>query len=448
MREQSVLMKARNAVHEKISMQDIGRWLFQEENSRKWLCPFHDDHHPGSVSVTPDGKHFYCFACGEGGDAIRLTEKVMNLDFAHAVTAICLRFPGTVDEETRKELEEKYPLSETIEEDTEIPSGVHGEAQQKRADADQCDIVYSLLTMGRRLMNPEMDALTLEHRIYLHHRGISDSCIEANQYFSMPVSAVLPFLLEKMASEGLDPELVCGVPGFYETENGPGMTETEGIGIPIHDVQGRITAIQVRHVGSKDMPRYHWYSSAGRKYHRGVSPGAPVDVLKGKRESQEILITEGHFKADAFRQYAGCHALSIQGIHNVSGLKETFRSLEAEIHKPVTVLLGFDADRIENPHVEEQEKKVMDVIHEADPDAEILVMLWDPDAGKGLDDVLNNGLEDRFMTAAEEDYRMFWEEHRSELHDPDLTRRERIDIYDRLVKTLKKRTYLVHKPGI
>lgn len=37
--------------------------------SRKWLCPFHADSNP-SLGLTPDGKHWKCWACNAGGDAL------------------------------------------------------------------------------------------------------------------------------------------------------------------------------------------------------------------------------------------------------------------------------------------------------------------------------------------------------------------------------------------
>lgn len=35
------------------------------------LCPFHADHKP-SMKIYPNGKGFYCFVCGAGGDQIKL----------------------------------------------------------------------------------------------------------------------------------------------------------------------------------------------------------------------------------------------------------------------------------------------------------------------------------------------------------------------------------------
>ncbi|GAB3623850.1 DNA primase [Mariniluteicoccus endophyticus] len=52
--------------------------------SLKGLCPFHDEKTP-SFQVTPAKGFYYCFGCGEGGDAITFLQKHDNLSFVEAV---------------------------------------------------------------------------------------------------------------------------------------------------------------------------------------------------------------------------------------------------------------------------------------------------------------------------------------------------------------------------
>ncbi len=52
--------------------------------SLKGLCPFHDERTP-SFQVTPSRGLYYCFGCGEGGDAISFLQKKENLSFVEAV---------------------------------------------------------------------------------------------------------------------------------------------------------------------------------------------------------------------------------------------------------------------------------------------------------------------------------------------------------------------------
>jgi DNA primase len=58
--------------------------------SMKGLCPFHDEKSP-SFHVTPAKGLWYCFGCGEGGDAIAFLRKIDHLDFNEAVEKLAAR---------------------------------------------------------------------------------------------------------------------------------------------------------------------------------------------------------------------------------------------------------------------------------------------------------------------------------------------------------------------
>src|SRR5918911_3765372 len=59
--------------------------------SHTGLCPFHDERTP-SFSVNAEKKVFYCFGCGESGDAIRFVEATEGLDFPAAVEMLADRY--------------------------------------------------------------------------------------------------------------------------------------------------------------------------------------------------------------------------------------------------------------------------------------------------------------------------------------------------------------------
>ncbi|MEU9830119.1 DNA primase [Streptosporangium sp. NPDC048047] len=56
----------------------------------KGLCPFHDEKSP-SFNVTPARGYWYCFGCGEGGDAITFVRRLEHLSFAEAVERLANR---------------------------------------------------------------------------------------------------------------------------------------------------------------------------------------------------------------------------------------------------------------------------------------------------------------------------------------------------------------------
>ncbi|BBK21446.1 DNA primase [Amedibacterium intestinale] len=58
--------------------------LNKKGNNYVGVCPFHDDHSP-SLSVNPQRQIFKCFACGEGGNAIKFVQDYENISFPEAV---------------------------------------------------------------------------------------------------------------------------------------------------------------------------------------------------------------------------------------------------------------------------------------------------------------------------------------------------------------------------
>jgi DNA primase len=51
--------------------------------SKRWPCPFHGGEHD-NLSLTPDGRHFKCWSCGESGDVFDYLAKRENVTVAEA----------------------------------------------------------------------------------------------------------------------------------------------------------------------------------------------------------------------------------------------------------------------------------------------------------------------------------------------------------------------------
>jgi DNA primase len=54
------------------------------------LCPFHQEKTP-SFNVSPDKQAYYCFGCGQGGNAITFLMNYENLSFPEAVKRLAER---------------------------------------------------------------------------------------------------------------------------------------------------------------------------------------------------------------------------------------------------------------------------------------------------------------------------------------------------------------------
>ena len=57
-------------IKDAVSMQQAVEYCGLHILNGKCLCPFHKDTHP-SMKIYPNGKGYYCFVCGSGGDQIK-----------------------------------------------------------------------------------------------------------------------------------------------------------------------------------------------------------------------------------------------------------------------------------------------------------------------------------------------------------------------------------------
>lgn len=68
-------------------------------------CPFHDEDTP-SFTVTPATGYYYCFGCGEGGDAIDFVSKHEGIGFAEAVNHIVGNHTGETSPVKRQSIKQ------------------------------------------------------------------------------------------------------------------------------------------------------------------------------------------------------------------------------------------------------------------------------------------------------------------------------------------------------
>ena len=358
---------------EDIDIRAAASWILEEDNPRKWLCPFHDDHHPGSFKVFSANNRFKCFSCGAFGNSIDLVQQVRQCEREEAVALLAKHF----FHEAAKPVQHKEMRKEM----TCAPLSVR-------------HVVYDIFRHGMSLAGKKEKKLNDKHHQYLLDRGISEAEIERYGYFSMPDRSVLPFLCKALHQAGLDESILVEVPGFYRWKNNGkiDMSVTQGIGIPMHTTEGKIAGIQIRRdvLQSELDSRYVWFSSswinennkAKQLLDGGATPGSPIDVIR-KKDENRVIVTEGHFKAMRAAEHYGCTALSLQGIGAGNGISAVLK----ELKKVKTVILAFDGDLVFNENVFLQEKKLYERLKE---DYVIKALTWDVREGKGIDDVLNN----------------------------------------------------------
>lgn len=92
-------------VKESVTIQQAVEYCGLPCHKGKCLCPFHKDQHP-SMKIYPDGKGYYCFACGSGGDQVKFVARYLGVNNYDAAKELAQAFgipieePGHISGET------------------------------------------------------------------------------------------------------------------------------------------------------------------------------------------------------------------------------------------------------------------------------------------------------------------------------------------------------------
>ena len=78
-------------VKESVTMQQAVEYCGLRVIKDKCLCPFHKDQHP-SMKIYPDGKGYYCFACGSGGDQVKFVARYLGVNNYDAAKELAQAF--------------------------------------------------------------------------------------------------------------------------------------------------------------------------------------------------------------------------------------------------------------------------------------------------------------------------------------------------------------------
>ena len=222
------------------------------------------------------------------------------------------------------------------------------------------------------------------HRQALRQRGLADVEILRRRYRTLPIAGRAALANRLVAQIGAD--LCAQVPGFYRAKRngqcGWSLAGAAGLVIPVRDLDGHIVALKVRADNAGAGPKYTTISSA--KY-GGPSPGAQVHVpLSESVRGDTVRLTEGELKSDIATALSRLLTISIPG---VAMWRKALPVLE-EL-RPQQVVLAFDADWRSNPHVAQALGHAALALVKAG--YEVQVEDWDPELGKGVDDLLASG---------------------------------------------------------
>jgi len=264
--------------------------------------------------------------------------------------------------------------------------------------------------------------LTDQHKKHLNNRGITNTEAIAFGYGTLPMRR--KNVIDEMAKEhGAD---LKGVPGFWRDEFGNWkLAGSTGLMVPIRDCEGNITGIKIR--ADKPMnpqAKYTQLSSNPKpnsktgevKYLNGAAATLSVHwpLMQSKMSLGDVLrITEGEIKADIATMVTGVRTLSLPGV----GLWKLSLPI-IEKHKPEKILLAFDSDKEDTRATyKNPDGKIVEVgkalaalyssLKKSHPGTEVKIETWSGEFGKGIDDVLVNGGEDKIWEMDEKEAETF-----------------------------------------
>jgi DNA primase len=246
------------------------------------LCPFHAEKTP-SLSVSPSKQVYYCFGCGEGGNAFKFLQKVENLSFVEAVE----RLAG--------------PAGVTLRYEGQSPADRRAAGRKQalhRAIADSAGLFHRMLMEGRE---------AAEARAYLAARGISGESVEK---FGIGYAPGYPDFLLKRLSKSFSPELLVEAGVVAKDAGGALRDRFRGrVMFPIHDLSGNPVGFGGRLLAGQNAPpnaAKYVNSPETSVYHKG---NLLYNLNRAKAEFTRLgraFLVEGYTDVIALDQ-AGIH---------------------------------------------------------------------------------------------------------------------------------------------
>ncbi len=218
----------------------VGQYLTLKRaghDSMVGLCPFHPEKTP-SFSVSPSKQVYYCFGCGEGGDAVKFLSRVESLTFPEAIERLA------------------HEAGVQLRLEAESPADRRAASRRQslhRANAEAARLYHRTLMEGRE---------GAEARQYLSSRGIDRAAAEEFEIGYAPMYS--DFLLRRLSSN-FSPEIL--VEAGLASKDGSGTVRDRFRGritFPIHDLAGQAVAFGARllagegakYVNSAESPVY------------------------------------------------------------------------------------------------------------------------------------------------------------------------------------------------
>jgi DNA primase len=281
-------------------------------NRYEGLCPFHDERTP-SFGIDPAQKLFYCFGCGEGGDAFKFVQLTEGLDFKGALEYLADRYGVRL---------------EPVEEDPAT-------AERRLARERLLELLERTATFYVRYLWDSAEAAPA--REYLASRGLDEAVLREFRVGYAP--SAYDTLLHAVRRAGFSNREVYDA-GLAQRAKGEGMLYDRfrrRIMFPLCDMRGRVLGFGARALGADQKPKY-LNSAEGIVYHKGRNLFGADIARAAATKAGNVIVAEGYTDVIAMHQ---------AGLRNTVGLMGTALTEEqvGELARLAPkVQLALDAD--------------------------------------------------------------------------------------------------------
>ena len=281
------------------------------------LCPFHDERTP-SFSVNGEEKLYYCFGCGEGGDAFKFVQQTEALEFQEAVELLAERFNVRVEREA------------------DDPA-----AEQRRRRRER---LHALLDRAAKFYVAYLrDSGEAEPaRSYLASRGLSDEVLAEFRVGYSP-SAWDRMIVGARQSGFSEEELIAA--GLAQRGRGGGLYDRfrGRIMFPLADGRGRVLGFGARQMGEGRGPKY-LNTSENDLYHKGRQLFGIDIARKEAMKTGRFVVVEGYTDVLALHQAGIREAVAIMGTAMTQDQLAELAKVGDSGRRGV-IYLALDADR-------------------------------------------------------------------------------------------------------
>ena len=281
-------------------------------NRYEGLCPFHDERTP-SFGIDPVKKVYYCFGCGEGGDAFDFVRMTEGLDFKGALEHLADRYGVRL---------------EPVEED---PATAARRLERERL----LELLERTATFYVRYLWDSGEAAPA--REYLASRGLDEAVLREFRVGYAP--SAYDTLLHAVRRGGFSNREVFDA-GLAVRSKGEGMLYDRfrrRIMFPLCDLRGRVLGFGARALGADQKPKYV-NSSDNAVYHKGRHLFGADIARAAATKAGSVIVAEGYTDVIAMHQ---------AGLRNTVGLMGTALTEEqvGELSRLAPrVQLALDAD--------------------------------------------------------------------------------------------------------